>query len=90
MMPVNLSGKLPLQSKKFVAFLIAEITWKILAGIVLFWGKGSMDNNTFLVILVIVVTAGVVEIGYILGQAALDKYLHVAIVAIKKGEDGDG
>jgi len=73
----------PLQSKKFIAFLIVEITWKLLAGMVLFWGKGSMDSDTFIVLLVIVITAGTVEVGYILGQAALDKYIHMAEAGIK-------
>ena len=82
-----MEAKSPFQSKKFLAFLIVEITWKILAGMVLFWGKGSMDKDTFIVLLAVIVTAGVVEVGYILGQAALDKYIHMAITAIKRGSD---
>jgi len=81
--PVN---KHPLQSKKFIAFLIVEFTWKLLAGMLLFWGKSSMDKDMFIIMLAIIVTAGVVEVGYILGQAALDKYIHMAITAIKRGE----
>ena len=71
----------PLQSKKFVAFTLAEITWKILAGLVLFWGKDAMPDQQFIVLLAIIVVAGFVEVGFILGQASLDKFVRLAKIA---------
>jgi len=76
-----MEDKRPLHSKKFIAFLVAEITWKILAGMVLIFGKGSMDSDTFIALVAIIITAGVVESGYILGQAGLDRYARM----IEKG-----
>ena len=32
-----------------------------------------------------IITSGFIQIGYILGQAALDKYTHIATTAIDKG-----
>lgn len=71
-------GLSPLQSKKFLAYLIADIGWKaiILYQLMHLQGKLSTTELTFLITTVI--TAGVIQIGYILGTASLDKYLHTA------------
>ena len=68
----------PLQSKKFIAYLIAELTWKIIAVFTLYWGHDKMPGQIFMVLMAIVITAGFLEIGYILGQAYIDKYVRVA------------
>lgn len=73
-----------LQSKKFVAFLIAEIGWKItLVAALLVWKDNltALGSGAWGLLLAIVVTAGFVEAGFILGQAALDKYTRVAEIA---------
>jgi hypothetical protein len=74
-----------LQSRKFVAFLVAEITWKVLAGLVLFWGKDSISGQVWALLLAIIVVAGFVEVLYIGNQAALDKYIKVAQIAADAG-----
>lgn len=78
-----------LQSRKFVAYLIAELTWKILAGLVLFWGKDTMPNQVFIIMLGIVLVAGFVETIYIGNQAALDKFTRVADIIVS-GTHGHG
>jgi hypothetical protein len=75
----------PIQSKKLAAFLVAEITWKILAVLVLFWGKDSIPNQVWAILMAIVVVAGFVEVGYIIGQASLDKYIQIAKIAVGAG-----
>jgi hypothetical protein len=37
-----------------------------------------------MVLVTMIVTSGFIQIGYILGQAALDKYAHVAVSALEK------
>lgn len=75
----------PLQSKKFHAYLLAEITWKILLGLMIYrW----TDKRTTVMISVIIV-AGFIEVGFILGQAALDKYVRVAAI-LKPKKNGEG
>lgn len=74
----------PMQSKKFLAYLVADFGWK---GIILYQlmhlqGKLQTTELTFLVVTVI--TAGVIQIGYILGQNSLDKYLHSAVQIFDK------
>ncbi len=64
--------KAPLQSKKFLAYLLSNIGAKAL----LFWmvSKESAD----IVLISMITAAAFIDIGYILGQAALDKYVRVA------------
>lgn len=77
----------PLQSRKFLAFLVSEITWKVLAALVLFWGKDSIEHQVWAIMLGIVLVAGFVEVAYIGSQAMLDRYLKLAWV-IKGDETG--
>lgn len=82
--------KLPLKSKKFLAYLIADFGWKILIGFVI-WKEESKEQigyTTFLILLSMIVTAGFIQIGYILGQAMLDKYA-ASIVEIFDNDDDD-
>jgi type IV secretory pathway TrbL component len=73
------------QSKKFWAFLISEITWKVLVVLVLFFISNAVAQMVIAFALIII--AGFVEAGYILGQASLDKYLKVAKIAVDGGHD---
>ena len=75
----------PFQSRKFIAFLVSEVTWKLLAGLVLFWGKDSISGQVWAILLAIIVVAGFVEVGFIIGQGSLDKYIRVAQIAADAG-----
>ena len=70
-----------LQSKKFHAYLLAEFTWKIILGLMVYrW----VDKRASVMIAVIIM-AGFIECGYILGQAALDRYVRVTALLRKNG-----
>lgn len=82
--------KSPLQSKKFLAYLLAEATWKLILAITLWTTKdvliarADIDGGgvgLWAFMLAIVLVAGFIEAGFILGQAALDKYVRVASIA---------
>lgn len=77
-------SKLPLKSKKFLAYLIADLGWKILMFYIVWEYKNKIDHYAFMVIVTMIVTSGFIQIGYILGQAALDKYTHVAVEALNR------
>lgn len=64
--------KAPLQSKKFLAYLISNLGSKAL----LFWMVSK--DETDVTIMSAIIAASCLDIGYILGQAALDKYVRVA------------
>lgn len=69
--------KKPLQSKKFIAYLIADFGWKVALFYILYQSKSKFDYYSFSVVLTLLVVSGFIQVGYILGQAALDKYTEV-------------
>ena len=64
--------KTPLQSKKFIAFLLADISWTLLLAYTIY--RDEPQTLTLAMVLV----KGFVEAGYIGGQAWLDRYVKVA------------
>jgi len=81
-----MNEKKVLESKKFLAYLLAELTWKAIILLTLLLSRGvlgGMDTDAtrgwiwwFLV--VVVVVAGFIECGFIGGQAWLDRYVYTA------------
>lgn len=84
--PTQLSS-VPLKSKKFLAYLIADLGWKFLMAYVIMEYENKIEHYAFMVLVTMIVTSGFIQIGYILGQAALDKYTHVAVSALDKDND---
>lgn len=82
-----MSNKLPLKSKKFIAYLIAEAGWKLLLIWILIDLKSKFDHYSFIVILTLVIVSGFIQVGYILGQAALDKYTYLAEKAMDQEKE---
>jgi len=81
-------NKLPLKSKKFLAYLISEVTWKLVLFVILFLYRDKIDYYAFFILLAIVITNGFLQIGYILGEVALDKYSRVAKTALSNKRVG--
>lgn len=80
---------LPLESKKFLAFLIGEVSWKlvlVVALVVFHEDFKEVGASAWWFMVSVVLTAGFVEVGYIGGQAWLDKYVRVAEIA-KNGKN---
>jgi len=77
--------KRPIESKKFLSFLIAELTWKAAIVILLLANRESIPVGVLTIGLAIVIVAGFVEVGYILGQASLDRFVRVAEITAEKG-----
>jgi len=71
-------GSKPMQSKKFLAYLIAELTTKGLMGW-LITHIGTIDLYEMSILLAMVVSSSALTIGYVIGQSSLDKYLHSAV-----------
>lgn len=76
-----------LKSKKFVAYLIAELGWKVLIGLILWQYSAKIEHYSFALLMTIVITSGFIQVGYILGQAALDKYSMLAEKTIESKGD---
>jgi hypothetical protein len=82
--------KTPLQSKKFVAFLVSDLTFKALAVFVLVWAWNldEISVKVFGLLMAIIVITGFVAVGYLLGTASLDKYVRLAQIAIEGTKNG--
>jgi len=79
--PGSIAEPSPLDSKKFVAYLVADLGWTVLMG------YGVYAKMDWPLLMAMVVTKGFVQSGYILGQAALDKYVRVAKITSGIKED---
>lgn len=75
--------KRPLQSKKFVGFIIFHLSMMGLAAGILAWAWNldEVSARVFFLLLSIIVVSGFVATGFILGVASLDKYLGLAKIA---------
>jgi hypothetical protein len=78
--------KNPVKSKKFLAYLIADLGWKIIILYMLTHLESKLQPSELTLLLTIVITSGIIQIGYILGQAALDKYISAAVDIFDKDE----
>jgi len=84
--------KSPLASKKFVAYLLAEVSWKVILVTALLSLKPQIASTSmwgWWFMIVTVMVAGFVEVGFIGGQAWLDKYVRIAQLASRGGNDGE-
>jgi hypothetical protein len=81
--------KTPLKSKKFIAYLIADLGWKFIILYSLMHLKSKIEAGELTFLLTVVITSGIIQIGYILGQAALDKYINAAVEIFDKDEKED-
>jgi len=84
--------KTPFSSKKFLAYLLSELTWKAIIIIALFVWRGELSSVTpagWWFMFAVVVTAGFLEVAFIGGQAWLDKYVRVASIAANGGKNED-
>jgi hypothetical protein len=75
-----------LQSKKLLAYLVAEATWKILLGITL-WLHPEEGAVPRWALITMIVTAGFLEVGYILGQAYVDRFITATRIGRRDEDD---
>lgn len=81
--------KTPMKSKKFIAYMTSEFGWKAILFYLLYHLQGKLDHYSLVMLMTVVITSGFIQIGYILGQAALDKYVNAAVEILDKDETVD-
>jgi hypothetical protein len=79
------SSSTPLQSKKFVAFLVSYMAMVAVEVLVIISHWGQMPVTVTTVLLAFILIQGFIAAGYILGTASLDKYITVATLAAQNG-----
>lgn len=67
-----------MKSKKFVAFLVADVAWTIILMMMVILYRNDMPLSVFGVVMAVVAVKGFVQVGTIMGQASLDRYVRVA------------
>jgi hypothetical protein len=73
-----MNDKLPLKSKKFLAYLIADLGWKFILMYFMYKHQSKIDTYVFGIMLSLIIVSGFIQVGYILGQAALDRYVQIS------------
>lgn len=76
----------PIQSKKFLAYLISELTTKILMGY-LITHIGTLDFYETTLLIGMIISSSTLTIGYVLGVASLEKYLNSAVHILDKEDE---
>ena len=79
--------KTPMKSKKFIAYMTSEFGWKAILFYLLYHLQGKLDHYSLVMLMTVVITSGFIQIGYILGQAALDKYINAAVEILDKDNE---
>ena len=79
-------NKTPLKSKKFIAYLVSEVTIKAGMFYMLTHLKSKLDWEEMALLMAMLVSSSALTIGYVLGQGALDRYLMTAQNILDKDE----
>ena len=79
--------KTPLKSKKFMAYLISEVTTKAGMFYMLMHLQSKLDWEELALLVAMLVSSSALTIGYVLGVAALEKYLHSAVEILDKDKE---
>lgn len=69
----------PMQSKKFLAYIISELLTKAGMFYMLMHLEAKLDFEELVLLLGMLISSSGLTIGYVLGQASLDKYLSAAV-----------
>ena len=85
-----MNEKSSMNSKKFIAYMLAELTWKAIILVSLFVFSSSMSVWAWWTLLAIVGISGFVEVVYIGKQADLDRYVRLAEIAAKTAKPNEG
>lgn len=80
-------GLSPLQSKKFLAYIISELLTKAGMFYMLYHLGSKLDYTELTLLLGMLVSSSGLTIGYVLGQASLDKYLSAAVKVLDRDEN---
>lgn len=77
-------GQKPTQSKKFIAYVISELTTKAGMFYMLMHLQSKLDWEELVLLIGMLVSSASLTIGYVLGQSSLDKYLYSVVQIVDK------
>lgn len=77
----------PLQSKKFLAYMISELLTKAGMFYMLMHLKSKLEFYELVLLVTMIISSSALTIGYVLGQSSLDKYLASAVSILDKEDE---
>lgn len=77
-------GISPMQSKKFLAYLISEITTKLAMFYMLYHLGSKLDLNELILLIGMLLASSALTVGFVLGVASLEKYLAAAVEIVDR------
>jgi len=80
----KLDGDSPINNKKFLAYVVSELTTKIAMFYMLYHLGSKLDWEELTLLISMLVTSASLTIGYVLGIASLEKYLSSAVQIFDK------
>lgn len=83
---MKFAEKSSMSSKKFQAFLLSTLVWVGLMALAM-WKMSDAALTTVLVVMSLVL--GFVQVGYILGQAAVDSFVRMAGMIFRRNDNED-
>jgi uncharacterized membrane protein len=90
-MSVDEMEKKALKSKKFIAYMVAEFGWKAILVLIVLLTPINLWQTVLMISIAVI--SGFVQVGYVLGQASIDKYIRVAKInagmITNKKEEGE-
>lgn len=77
-------GISPMQSKKFLAYLVSEITTKLAMFYMLYHLGSKLDWEELALLIGMLMSSSALTIGFVLGLASLEKYLAAGVQILDK------
>ena len=70
--------KTPFNSKKFVFVMVSETGWKLVLFTMLFTIASDLSTLAWGLMMGVIIVSGFVQVGYLFGQAGIDKFVRIA------------
>jgi len=86
---VEVKTSKPMQSKKFLAYLISELTSKAAMFYMLMHLNSKLQINELTLLMTILICSTTLTIGYVLGEAYFEKFMHSVVEIFDKEENQD-
>lgn len=84
---VEVKTSKPMQSKKFLAYLISELTSKFAMFYMLMHLNSKLQINELTLLMTILICSTTLTVGYVLGEAYFEKFVHSVVDIFDKEEE---
>jgi hypothetical protein len=83
---VEVKTSRPMQSKKFLAYLISELTSKGAMFYMMYHLSSKLEVNELTLLMTILICSTTLTVGYVLGESYFEKFVHSVVDIFDKNE----